>query len=275
MIEEELLEIYVDGSVVDKCGAVAVKIKEILPNGDESYRELLSRQFSNVKSGQMEVVACTCALDEVANQGFLQGKTQVVIYTDSKYVVENYRRSMFHWVGHGMRMKYEKPALDPREWESLTKQFKRYSNEFQINVEIKKTQAHSNDEYNKSVDVMAKDAARQPMFLYPKPTSVLSPRKSKKYTKTKEQPGTLIKMKGQQVSIKILDCEYWQKGVWVYKYDVFSDRLSSWVFSEHKIFSKYSLDAGKIYLARLNTSDNNPWIIEALEMTGESENSIT
>lgn len=271
MLEEELLEIYVDGSVIGKSGAVAVKIKEILPNGDESYREFLSRQFSYVKSGQLEIVACTCALDEVANQGFLRGKTRVVIYTDSKYVVENYRRSMFHWVGHGMRMKYEKPALDPREWKSLTKQLKRYSSEFKINVEIKKTQAHSNDEYNKSVDIMAKDAAREPMFLYPKPTSVLSPQKSKKYTKTKGQPGTLMKMNGQQVSIKILNCEYWQKGVWVYKYDVFLDYMSSWAFSEHKIFSKHSLDVGKIYLVRVNMSDNNPWIMEAQEMTDKSK----
>ena len=106
MLEEELLEIYVDGSVIGKSGAVAVKIKEILPNGDESYREFLSRQFSYVKSGQLEIVACTCALDEVANQGFLRGKTRVVIYTDSKYVVDSVDKGwVFGWVKKGFKDK--------------------------------------------------------------------------------------------------------------------------------------------------------------------------
>lgn len=270
MLEEEVLEVYVDASVQGQSVGVAVKIKEILSNGNEVFNEVASKQFFNAKSGQAEILACVYALEEIDRQRLAEGKRRLLLYSDSKYVVEGNNRDLIHWVGHGMFMKGGKPVLDFQEWKKLAKQRENYFRKYRIRVEIKKAQAHAGDDYNNSVDAMAREVAQQPAFRFPKPTSVLSPSRPEKLTIAKWQNGTVVRMNGQQISIKILDREYWQKNIWVYKYEVFMHRTSSWAFSEQKIFSNLSMDIGKYYLARVNANDHNPWIVDAQEITDES-----
>jgi hypothetical protein len=75
-----------------------------------------------------------------------------------------------------------------------------------------------------------------------------------------------MKISGQRVVIKIHNYEYLEKKIWLYKYEFYSGRKKSWVYSEHKISSHLSLDRGKIYLIRVNTDKNRPWILKAKEI---------
>ena len=262
MLEEEILEIYVDGSVTSQAGGVAVTTREISSNGEEILNDLLAAQFINAKSGQLEIVACSYALKEVEHRMMLRGKRKVIIFTDSKYVAENYEEAKFHWVGNSWFMKSGRPAPDAREWSELIKQLRYFYSMLKIDVRIKWIKGHSQNKQNNAVDVVAKDIARQPTFRYPKANTVLSPKQSRKFTRTKGLLRGLVRMDGQRMSIKVLECNYLRKGIWSYKYSVELNRGASWLVSDDKLFSRHSLEIGKIYSVRVGSNDNNPWIEE-------------
>jgi len=261
MLEEETLEIHVDGSVTsNKVGGIAVRIVEINSVGEEVFTDLLAGQFLNARSTQLEVTACTFALREAERKGLIKEKKQVVIFTDSKYVSENYQEAKYHWVGKNWLMRSGRPAPDAKEWSDLIKQLRHYWAAFRIDVRIKWEKGHSSNHHNNAVDVMARDISRQPTFHCPKSNTLLAPSRSKKLSGSMSLPSGFVKMDGQIISIKVLDCEYLRKGIWSYKYAIEPDAGSVGLTSKDKIFSKYSLAIGNTYRVRINFDNKNPWI---------------
>jgi len=262
MLEEEILEMYVDASVVGQKACIAGKTREILSNGEERFEELFSMDIYNAKTTEAEILACVYALEIADRLGKVQGKHQVVIYSDSRLVVNSYR-ILAHWVGQ--------PRIDYREWKELAKQREIYFRKYKIRVDIKKVEAHGNNFYNNSVDALAKNMARGPGYLYPKQTLILSPTKNKKHAKQKNQSSGILKASEGQITIRVNDYEYWRRKTWRYKYEFISPQNSSWVYSEHKIYSKHSLDIGKTYLVRVKQHNNQSWIVDAKEFVSEME----
>jgi ribonuclease HI len=259
MIEEESLEIYIDGSVSNKNGGVGIRILTIDSDGNEVFHDLQSTGYVNAKSSQMEIVACVYALEEAVRLQLIRAKKRATIFTDSKYLAENYKETMFHWVGNRWLMKSGRPAPDAREWKDLVKQIRMY-NKLKIYVEIKWIKGHDQNQHNQAVHQMAKNASRVPISLLPKNNKILSAVQPKQLVASNKTEIGSVKMEMQKISIKILDCEYLSfHNLWSYKYLVVS-KNSSYYGLVDKIFSKISLDVGRVYYVRFNLNTNNPRI---------------
>ena len=97
MLGEALL-IYTDGSVnANNTGGVGIRIISIDANGDEAIYDAYRAGYRNTNSGQMEIIACTEALEEAGRLQLAALTKHIVILTDSKYVSENYKAAMFDW----------------------------------------------------------------------------------------------------------------------------------------------------------------------------------
>lgn len=258
MTEEESLEIYVDSSVSNKNGGVGVRILAIDSNGEEVFYDLQSTGYLNAKSGQMEITACSYALKETMDQQLIRSKKRVTIFTDSKYVADNYKETMFHWVGNRWLMKSGRPAPDAIEWKELVKQLQIY-NKLKIYVDIKWIKGHSKNQHNDAVHKLAKDASRLPSSLLPKNKIISAIQPKQIMASTKPEIGS-VKMAGQKISITILDSEHLRiHNLWCLKYSVVSKNSSYYGFVD-KIFSKISMDVGKSYYVRFSSNTKNPRI---------------
>ena len=168
MLEEEILEIYVDGSVTKHNGGIGARIILIDPQGNEVLHEFSDDGYCNFTSTKMEIVACASALFELQKLGIPESVKRVLIYTDAKYVADYYREAMFHWVGHGWKMRSGNPAPDREQWKDLTKQLLFYKKELGIIVEIIWKKGHNNNPHNNMAHLLARNAARTPMPKAPK-----------------------------------------------------------------------------------------------------------
>lgn len=257
-MDDELLEIYVDSSVLNNKGGVGVRILSVDSNGEEVFTDLQSAGYSNVKSGQMEIIACSFALEEAANLNYFFGKKAVRIYTDSKYVAENYKKAMFHWVGNRWLYDSGRPVLDAFEWKELIKWLQKY-NSLKIHVGIHWIKGHDKQIHNIAVDRLARDASRVPPELIPKNKIIYVQRPKEIALPAKLEIGS-VKMDGQKISVSILGVEYLKvQKLWSYKYTVISKK-SPYYGLVDKVFSRTSLEVGKSYYVKFNSNTSNPQI---------------
>ena len=202
--ERETLTIYSDGSVApNNNGGVGIRIISIDSNGDEVINNSYSSGYHNVNSGQMEIIACTVALEEAVRMQLNLSIKNVVILTDSKYVADNYKRALFEWSNNQwQRRNTGRPIQDALLWGDLVKQIAKYVNSH-IYVEIKWIKGHLENEHNKAVDEMSRRASKLPLERIPKnkPITIFEPRKV--ISSSKMEIGC-VKMEGQKISIKIL-----------------------------------------------------------------------
>ena len=254
----ESLEIYVDSSVSNNQGGVGVRILSLDIFGDDVYTDLQSAGYLHVKSTQMELIACSFALIEAIKLNYISEVKQVVIYTDSKYVYENYKEAMFHWVNNRWFRKNGRPVPDATEWKELVRQMRIYY-KLKIFVDIKWVKGHSDNRHNIAVDKLAKDASRLPVELIPKNKVIYIERPKELLAPSKLEISS-VKIENQKISVKILACEYLRlQHLWAYKY-VVESKNSPYFGRVDKIYSKHSLNIGNIYSVRFNSDTNNPRI---------------
>jgi len=165
---KEVLEIYVDGSVAGKNGGAGGRFIYTDSNGIEVLHEFSTDGYFNPTSTKMEVLACLHALIELQKINIPKLIRRITIFTDAKYVADNYKEAMFHWIGHAWKMKSGKSAPDREEWRRLIKQILRYKKEFNIFVEILWKKGHSQNLHNNAAHLLAKKAALSPLPCAPK-----------------------------------------------------------------------------------------------------------
>lgn len=258
MLEEEPLKIYVDASVSpDNHGGVGAAVISIDANGFEVITEIQVAGFNYVNSCQMEILACVNVLDEIASQQLDYRKKQIIIYTDSKHVAENYKFAMFHWVGNNWQDN-GRPVSDANEWNQLVKRLRKYNRDG-VFVEIHWVKGHSKNIYNNLAHKLALRASRIQASAYSK-NSILSAFRPQQIKAPKKLEIGSVKMVGQRVSIKILGIEYLRvHKLWSCKYQVVTAR-SPYYGSVDKAFLRTSVDVGKSYYVKLNSSSGNPRI---------------
>ena len=138
-----MIKIYTDGSCLGNPGNggwAAI----ILNDGKKTELKGSKKDTTN---NQMELLAPIEALKKIPKG------SKVQIFTDSKYVKSGITEWIHNWKKNGWKTANKKEVRNKVLWTELDQ----LNNEFKISWNWVK--AHSNDELNNEVDLLAKDAA--------------------------------------------------------------------------------------------------------------------
>jgi ribonuclease HI len=251
-LEHNALNIFTDGSSLGspRAGGIGIRFVLINPSGEEIVQDFEFIGYKSATNNEMELYACIMALKEAIKKVLPSNVTKIVIHTDSRYVVDNYKKAMFEWPNTRWLNREGRPVLNANLWKKLVKCFQK----IHMFVEIKWVKGHSKNEHNKAVDRHARDSAKIPLN---KPLSHVSLRRKK--TKKSVEVGS-VEMNGQRITIRIITSEKLNvQRIWKYKYEVIS-KVSKYRGNVDIIFSEHFLSTGHTYYVRLNCNSRNPRI---------------
>lgn len=257
MIRENTLTIYADGSSYSqpRRGGIGIRYIYINKNFKEQRIDLDFLGYKNATNNQMELFACIVALKESLNLKIDITYNIIIIFTDSRYIVDNYQKAMFRWPKQNWFKSDESPVLNADLWKQLNKWIKKV----RCRVEFQWVKAHSKDADNRAVDNLAKKSARTPIN---DPLSIVNVRR-KKTIKTVDLGS--VKMCGQRISIRIVTSEYLRtQKINRYKYEVIS-KNSKYYENVDVAFSYENMKVGHSYVVTLNKEQHNPRILKVVK----------
>ena len=138
-----MIKIYTDGSCLENPGNggwAAIII-------DDGKKTQIKGSKKNTTNNQMELLAPIEALKKIPKGSVVQ------IFTDSKYVKSGITEWIYNWKKNGWKTADKQPVKNKELWEELDL----LANEFEISWNWVK--AHSTDELNNEVDLIAREAA--------------------------------------------------------------------------------------------------------------------
>ncbi len=138
-----MIKIYTDGSCLGNPGNGGWAA--IVINGGEKI--YLKGSKKNTTNNQMELLAPIKALTKIPKGSNVQ------VFTDSKYVKSGITEWIHNWKKNGWKTADKQPVKNKELWEELDL----LANEFEISWNWVK--AHSTDELNNEVDLIAREAA--------------------------------------------------------------------------------------------------------------------
>ncbi|MDO9287297.1 MAG: ribonuclease H [Thermodesulfovibrionales bacterium] len=257
MIIEDALNIYTDGSSLSgpRRGGIGIRFITINDKGNEEIRDIELPGYKGATNNQMELYACKQALKEAQKLYALHLFKKIVIFTDSRYVADNYKTALFNWSRNKWRGRDNRPVLNADIWKDIIKCVRKTNHI----VEFEWIKGHSKNIHNKAVDKLAKKSAKN---AFNAPLSVVSVRR-KRTTKSVEIGS--VKMQGQRLKIRIITTEYLKtQRLFKYRYEVLS-KGSKYFENVDFIFSNKSIRDGHCYIVSLNKITNNPTIIKVIE----------
>lgn len=116
------LNIYTDGSSFKKPRTGGIGVRFVFPDfldKEESIMDLDLPGYKGGAIGQMELQACVAALREAIKLPEITRIHQVVIYTDSSYVVDNFSNAVYVWPKQKWLSKTGKPILNVELWKEV------------------------------------------------------------------------------------------------------------------------------------------------------------
>ena len=237
---DNYLVIYTDGSSSPNPRKGGVGFRMIFPDG--TYKDFSPYGYAGATNNEMELQACILSLREVCKLEDLGIARGVIVYTDSQYIVSNYRNAMFTWCKQKWMRSNGEPVLNTPQWKELIRLMKRIGDMFHVSVCFEKVEAHSGIKDNEVVDKLAKSSRKGPTSSIK--ISVSKVRRSK--TNKKTIRGS-IKGEGQRIRIRVVS------GSWLTVQKLY--RLRCEVLSKKSkyfgnmdfILSKNLLNAGHIY----------------------------
>lgn len=255
MTEENALNIYTDGSAYHspRRGGVGIRFITYDENLDEVYQDIHFAGYQGVTINQMELTACILALKQAIELNFINSNIQrIIIFTDSMYVAENYKKAIFVWPGTKWHIKSGRPVSNAELWKELVSLIRKTS----LFVEIRWVKGHSKDQHNRAVDRMAKESSNLP---FNKPISFIQVRR--KISRHSVDIGCVIPS-NQRISIRIITSEYLKiQKISKYKYEVIS-KNSPYLGFVDVIYSDENLKAGHSYYVKFNNEKNYPKIVK-------------
>jgi len=138
-----MIKIYTDGSCLENPGNggwAAIII-------DDEKKTQIKGSKKNTTNNQMELLAPIEALKKIPKG------SKVQIFTDSKYVKSGITEWIHNWKKNGWKTADKQPVKNKELWTELDI----LTNEFEI--EWNWVKAHSTDELNNEVDLIAREAA--------------------------------------------------------------------------------------------------------------------
>lgn len=257
-MDEVALNIFTDGSSYSKprAGGAGVRFVFVDQSGKEIIEDFPSIGYSGVTNNQMELQACIDALKQALKHNDISQFSRIIIYTDSSYVVDNYKTAIHVWSNSWNKNKWQTrhgtPVLNAELWKELLKYSRKIYQKFQKGVEIEWIKGHSKNEHNKAADKLAKQAAKASSR---RKISIVKVRR-KKFEEVDGAP----EMLGQRMSIYIITDERLKvQRIFKYKYQVVS-RKSPYFKMIGLVYSEEMLQAGHSYSVRFNFNNKNPRI---------------
>jgi ribonuclease HI len=268
MFDDNELIIYTDGSSFSspRTGGAGIRIVTIDDDGDEVVEDVIPCGFEGATNNQMELQAPIIALKEVLKKGF-SSHSKIIIRTDSRYVVDNYKRAIFQWSNQKWLNNDGKPILNAKQWKELIKLINKVYLQRRRTVEFEWVKGHYRNIHNKAVDRTAKESAK---IRSGERISFVRVRR-KKFQNQKSEIGS-VKMNGQRILLHIITDEYLSvQKIYRYRYQVISTN-SPYYKKIDFAFSKELLNAGHSYYVKLNNDNKNPQIIKIYREIISKEN---
>lgn len=235
----DFLSIYTDGSSAPNPRKGGVGIRFIFPNGE--IKDFTPHGYEGATNNMMELQAPILALKEVVRLSDLKGAESIVVYTDSQYVVGNYKTAMFTWPKMKWLKSNGEPVTNTEQWKELLRLMKRVGQTFRVYVNFEKVKGHSGDENNEIVDKLAKQSRKGILR-----GSLSKVNVRRKITDKITVRGSVIS-EGQRLRIKIVSSE-WIRSHKEYKYrfEVLSKK-SKYFGNMDFLYAKESIRAGHTY----------------------------
>jgi len=259
IIDEYALNIFTDGSSNPKtkrASGVGVCLVWVNESGDAESEEYAPPGWKNATIDEMEIEACTVGLQEAKR--FLKEKNhfkRVLIFSDSRYVVDNFFKAMYIWPSKRWLGANGMPVENLNLWKRLRKEV----NKCPIKVNIEWVKAHKSNKYNQAADKLAKQSAEMPFnrpFSHSETTKKWSDRSTKR---------RCVPVVGQEIKIRIISREYKNKAkTFEYRYEVIDPNDQSYKDLDFVFFDKY-LSRNKCFQVLFNNEQQRPFILEVIE----------
>ncbi len=257
--DEEALNIYVDGSSFPsrkRAAGVGVVLMWVDAAGNPQTSEHAPTGYQSATIDEMEIQACTVGLQEARRVFPDLGRfKKVLLFSDSKYVTENFVKAMNVWPKKGWRGANGTPVENIDLWKGLRKEV----NACPVRVDVRWVKGHKSNLYNRAADRLAKQSAAMP---FNKALSISQT--TRKWSDRKTQRGSVV-FDGRLVRIRIISTEYKKYArEYEYRFEVIdSDDMSY----KEVDFARYKniLSRNRCLLVRLNSDPNHPRIEEVIE----------
>jgi len=245
--DDNALIVYTDGSCLPHPRRGGFGIRFIFPsclNLSNAVIDFPSISFSNATNNAMELLAVITALKHIEKLENKNIISRIVVYTDSRYVRDNYMNAIFRWQKNKWMLQNGAPVLNAELWKDFVKIFIRIRK--RINIEWVK--GHSKNEDNKAVDKIAKKSAKSGIKNQFKVIAV-----RRKKSPQKVIYGNIVP-EGQRLAIRIITSEYLRVQKFnKYQYEVISKK-SKYFQCVDVLYTKENMRAGHSYLVSFKSN---------------------
>ncbi|HVS73982.1 MAG TPA: RNase H family protein [Candidatus Acidoferrales bacterium] len=262
------LKIYIDGSCRKNpggTGGFAARIE--FPFDWDRPEELLEyRGYFETTNQRMEVEPCIFGHEWILECGIDLGVRHFQIITDSKYLYENYSRSVC-WSRNGWRSFYGRPLDNVDQWKALLRLRRRIG--YRVRVEMKLIQGKSTP--------MAKAVDRDARAASLLPTKIDRGFRAGKIGRSKNNTGKAARMfpaARDELVIRIYGTKRVRRDEQKVKFQTYSEEKRDF-FEKYQAYADSSignaLHRQNIYRVRMNDIPQYPRIEEILAKLEESE----
>jgi ribonuclease HI len=262
-IRENCLTIFTDGSSTGRrrAGGMGIVFVRIDDSGEEDIDEIMPVGQMGATSQDMELEACRRALDLAPSHVWYPGAQEIWLYTDSRFVADNYPNALSAWPKSKWRTRDGAHVVHKDEWKALVRARKR----IQKRVEIVWAQGHSKDNpYNAKADALAKQSAQTPFCRRRRVSTA-----RRKLFGGKTQPGS-VRAAGQELVVRILEDEKISgEELYRYRYEVV-DSLSNQRGAIDFACSEHLLRPAHHYKVQFGENAANPEIVNVIGETKSS-----
>src|SRR5437762_914401 len=154
MLRNDAINIYTDGSAFSKPRAGGMGVRLVLVDWDanEEVEDHVLDGHVSATNNQMELRACTRGLQLAYEHPRSRDYQRRVVFSDSRYVVDNWRSAIDSWPNSGWRTREGAPVLNVELWKQLVNCIARTGRP----VDFVWVKGHAKDQHNKVVDKLAK-----------------------------------------------------------------------------------------------------------------------
>jgi ribonuclease HI len=259
-LRDDAINVFPDGSSRRKPrrGGIGFRIVTFDQFGAEVYEDEWLPGYEDGTNQQMELRACIEGVRAAFKHPRLPELKRIQVFTDSRYVVDNFPNAKFVWPKTRWCRTDGAPVANAELWQSLTKMVR----DAPCRVELDWAKGHSKgNPHNKAADQLAKRSSEAPLN-----ATRFPPPLRRKQSKLPTTPGS-VRMEGQEIDVRIMDPKAFRKQrATRYRYEVLSTD-SPYFGNVDFIFADSALDIrpGHHYRVRVSTGKRNPRIEEIVK----------